>query len=161
MIVELYEPLSLRTIRRKRTTRPIPKAIRKERRKEGIWFSPEIVLFLNLTLPDESINEALAGKWGGMALDFFPGGLQSICMTICMTNCMTNCMTRMTTCMKARHLVFLALVVFPPPGLSGKDIPGEPEVAGQFHKVCQGCHTVPDPRQELDRAWLDQVHRTA
>ena len=30
-----------------------------------------------------------------------------------------------------------------------------------FKRKCQSCHTVPDAKHELDRAWLDQVKRTA
>ena len=30
-----------------------------------------------------------------------------------------------------------------------------------FKRKCQSCHTVPDTRHELDRAWLDQIKRTA
>jgi mono/diheme cytochrome c family protein len=34
-------------------------------------------------------------------------------------------------------------------------------VAKHFKGHCQPCHAVPDPAQEYDRAWLDQIHRTA
>lgn len=30
-----------------------------------------------------------------------------------------------------------------------------------FKRKCQSCHTVPDTQHELDRAWLDQIKRTA
>ncbi len=37
-----------------------------------------------------------------------------------------------------------------------------PESAGTlFSQRCASCHTVPDPQIATDRAWLDQVNRTA
>ena len=34
--------------------------------------------------------------------------------------------------------------------------------AGQiFQKSCARCHVIPDPDNRTDRAWLDQVKRTA
>ncbi len=42
-----------------------------------------------------------------------------------------------------------------------KDTPKQVDVARIFQHNCRSCHTVPDLRQELDRAWLEQVHRTA
>ena len=30
-----------------------------------------------------------------------------------------------------------------------------------FKRKCQSCHTVPDTKHEFDRAWLDQIKRTA
>ncbi len=30
-----------------------------------------------------------------------------------------------------------------------------------FSERCSACHTVPDPSLRTDRAWLDQIHRTA
>ena len=39
---------------------------------------------------------------------------------------------------------------------------GGPESAGTlFSQRCANCHTVPDPKIATDRAWLDQVNRTA
>ena len=38
---------------------------------------------------------------------------------------------------------------------------GKDEAAKLFRKNCNHCHTVPDAKQELDVAWLDQVNRTA
>ncbi len=37
----------------------------------------------------------------------------------------------------------------------------EPAVAEMFRQRCSSCHTVPDPEIRTDRAWLDQVNRTA
>ena len=37
----------------------------------------------------------------------------------------------------------------------------ESDVAELFSENCQHCHTVPDSKQPLDLAWLDQVNRTA
>jgi len=39
--------------------------------------------------------------------------------------------------------------------------PDEVDAAGLFRARCATCHTVPDPALRTDRAWLDQVHRTA
>jgi len=39
--------------------------------------------------------------------------------------------------------------------------PDEVDAAGLFRARCASCHTVPDPALRTDRAWLDQVHRTA
>ncbi len=34
--------------------------------------------------------------------------------------------------------------------------------AGQvFQKRCAHCHVIPDPKNRTDRAWLDQINRTA
>jgi len=38
---------------------------------------------------------------------------------------------------------------------------GEAEAATLFQDRCATCHTVPDPALRTDRAWLDQVNRTA
>ena len=35
------------------------------------------------------------------------------------------------------------------------------EVGEMFKARCAQCHTVPDPQVRTDRAWLDQVNRTA
>lgn len=35
------------------------------------------------------------------------------------------------------------------------------DAAELFASRCASCHTVPDSRFESDRAWLDQVKRTA
>ncbi len=35
------------------------------------------------------------------------------------------------------------------------------ESTALFNARCALCHTVPDPALRPDRAWLDQVHRTA
>ena len=43
------------------------------------------------------------------------------------------------------------------------DDPGESQKkAALLYKTnCRSCHLVPDPGRERDRAWLDQVNRTA
>jgi cytochrome c2 len=39
---------------------------------------------------------------------------------------------------------------------------GEDKSAGEvFQARCASCHTVPDPALRTDRAWLDQIKRTA
>ena len=39
---------------------------------------------------------------------------------------------------------------------------GAPDSAGEmFAQRCANCHPVPDPKIATDRAWLDQVNRTA
>lgn len=39
---------------------------------------------------------------------------------------------------------------------------GAPESSARlFSERCASCHTVPDPKIATDRAWLDQVNRTA
>ena len=39
---------------------------------------------------------------------------------------------------------------------------GGPESSAKlFGERCASCHTVPDPKIATDRAWLDQVNRTA
>ena len=38
---------------------------------------------------------------------------------------------------------------------------GRAEAAKLFRRSCRGCHTLPDVAEPLDRAWLDQVRRTA
>jgi mono/diheme cytochrome c family protein len=44
----------------------------------------------------------------------------------------------------------------------GSHNPGDPVAAGKlFQQACAGCHTAPDARFATDRAWLDQVNRTA
>lgn len=35
------------------------------------------------------------------------------------------------------------------------------EAARAFQRTCSPCHTVPDRSSAFDRAWLDQVNRTA
>ncbi|MBI4605249.1 MAG: hypothetical protein HY721_25075 [Planctomycetes bacterium] len=35
------------------------------------------------------------------------------------------------------------------------------DAARLFRGSCGKCHAAPDPREDLDRAWLDQVHRTS
>ena len=44
-------------------------------------------------------------------------------------------------------------------------VPGEDwspkEIEATFRNKCNHCHTVPDPGRSFDRAWLDQVKRTA
>ena len=35
------------------------------------------------------------------------------------------------------------------------------EAEQMFRQKCQSCHVAPDARFEVDRAWLDQVNRTA
>jgi uncharacterized membrane protein len=37
----------------------------------------------------------------------------------------------------------------------------KPDVATMFKARCAGCHAVPDVGLRTDRAWLDQVKRTA
>mgnify|MGYP002624319455 CR=1 FL=1 len=40
----------------------------------------------------------------------------------------------------------------------------EPDAAGAadvFRARCAHCHTIPDPALRTDRAWIDQVNRTA
>jgi mono/diheme cytochrome c family protein len=44
------------------------------------------------------------------------------------------------------------------PAADAKD---EPDVAAMFQQRCANCHAVPDPALRTDRAWLDQVNRTA
>lgn len=41
--------------------------------------------------------------------------------------------------------------------------PGQHSVAeaGKTFQKCQGCHQPPDPQLASDRAWLDQLRRTA
>lgn len=48
----------------------------------------------------------------------------------------------------------------PPRAAEAEDKP-EPEVARMFKHRCASCHAVPDPDVRTDRAWLDQVKRTA
>jgi len=40
-------------------------------------------------------------------------------------------------------------------------VPSRDGIAATFRTKCASCHTVPDPARESDRAWLDQVNRTA
>ncbi|MHC4972160.1 MAG: hypothetical protein ACYTG3_07495 [Planctomycetota bacterium] len=52
----------------------------------------------------------------------------------------------------------LGAIVLVPPAASR----GEGKSAGEvFQARCAGCHTVPDRALRTDRAWLDQVKRTA
>ncbi len=39
--------------------------------------------------------------------------------------------------------------------------PGAEDPARVFGERCASCHAVPDPDLRTDRAWLDQVRRTA
>ena len=54
--------------------------------------------------------------------------------------------------------LWLAYAAQSPPELAHED-PGDP--GALFSARCAACHTVPDPTLRTDRAWLDQVHRTA
>jgi len=38
---------------------------------------------------------------------------------------------------------------------------GAEEVETVFNNKCRHCHTVPDAESSFDRAWIDQVNRTA
>ena len=35
------------------------------------------------------------------------------------------------------------------------------EIGEKFRRTCTHCHQVPDLQFATDRAWLDQIHRTA
>lgn len=35
------------------------------------------------------------------------------------------------------------------------------EIGKKFRRSCMHCHLAPDLRFATDRAWLDQIHRTA
>ena len=50
-----------------------------------------------------------------------------------------------------------AIALSPPPAATA----GEGHAAKLFQHSCASCHTVPDPAIRTDRAWLDQVRRTA
>ncbi len=46
--------------------------------------------------------------------------------------------------------------------LAAASLAGDQDDAGKsFQARCANCHTVPDPAIRTDRAWLDQVKRTA
>ena len=50
-----------------------------------------------------------------------------------------------------------AIALVPPAASRGED-----GSAGEiFQARCASCHTVPDPALRTDRAWLDQIKRTA
>ena len=57
----------------------------------------------------------------------------------------------------------LAFVAGISAGTVQADDPGESQKkAALLYKThCRSCHLVPDPGHERDRAWLDQVNRTA
>lgn len=57
----------------------------------------------------------------------------------------------------------LAIALAPWQGADAQDAPEKPapDVAAMFKRRCAGCHTVPDVGLRTDRAWLDQVKRTA
>ena len=56
-------------------------------------------------------------------------------------------------------LLFLALLSWSGPA-RGEDWSPQ-KVEATFRNKCNHCHTVPDPGSSFDRAWLDQVNRTA
>ncbi|MHC5011232.1 MAG: hypothetical protein ACYTG6_09810 [Planctomycetota bacterium] len=61
-------------------------------------------------------------------------------------------------------LSLVAVLAFAPLVLTADEDEGEapvPEVDRLFLDECIDCHRPPDPAFEVDRAWLDQVHRTA
>ena len=63
------------------------------------------------------------------------------------------------TAFKPVTLFFLALAGLSAPARSEDWSPQNVEAA--FKNKCNHCHTVPDPGSSFDRAWLDQVNRTA
>jgi len=57
-----------------------------------------------------------------------------------------------------------ALAALLPRAASSQDAAGPEEVPGvesTFRRQCASCHAVPDRALRTDRAWLDQVRRTA
>jgi hypothetical protein len=64
-------------------------------------------------------------------------------------------MHRTTVVLPVALLGAIALV---PPAATGGEEPSAGEV---FQARCASCHAVPDPALRTDRAWLDQVKRTA
>lgn len=60
-------------------------------------------------------------------------------------------------------LWLLAAAAFLEGDAAAQDAAGakKPAAAALFEERCATCHTVPDPEIRTDRAWLDQVHRTA
>ena len=56
-------------------------------------------------------------------------------------------------------LFFLALLGWSAPA-RGEDWSPQ-NVEAVFRNKCNHCHTVPDPGSAFDRAWLDQIKRTA
>ena len=61
--------------------------------------------------------------------------------------------------MKLRSMKLSILAILTLPAVASAD--ESDDASRTFRRKCQGCHTVPDPREKLDVAWLDQVHRTA
>ena len=55
-------------------------------------------------------------------------------------------------------LILSTAFVLAPSGLAGD---GDAAVAAMFQARCASCHTVPDATLRGDRAWLDQIDRTA
>jgi mono/diheme cytochrome c family protein len=50
-----------------------------------------------------------------------------------------------------------AIALVPPDAARGED----KSAGAVFRARCAACHTVPDPALRTDRAWLDQINRTA
>ncbi|MHC4550973.1 MAG: hypothetical protein ACYTEZ_19660 [Planctomycetota bacterium] len=63
---------------------------------------------------------------------------------------------RRTHALPAVTLLGASMLIAPPATEGGGRNAGE-----IFQARCAGCHAVPDPALRTDRAWLDQVRRTA
>ena len=59
-----------------------------------------------------------------------------------------------------KPLTLAALFLYPLTAVHGEDW-GARKVEAVFSNKCNHCHTVPDSESSFDRAWLDQINRTA
>ena len=71
--------------------------------------------------------------------------------------------TRLSTCvlLGASSFVLLAMGLQDPDPHQGEEEWGFEQAAALFQERCVGCHAVPDPSYETDRAWLGQLQETA